>query len=261
MNDKLKETFDLIKAEDVLKENTRDFLAYKTRGYTRAGAARPRSYRYTAVCACLILLLLGGHWLFFTPTSEISIEINPSIELSVNRFDRVISVNSLNVDGDELKAALDIKYRSYTDAIERILENEKISALLAGDNIMTITVTGRDMAQSAEILSGIELCTADRANTYCHYSSPDEVAAAHSEGLSCGKYEAYMQLKALDPGIRAEDVRDMTMREIYDLIDSLSSPADIPSATPTPVPTPVPTPTNTPNANTGHGHHGHGHDH
>ena len=223
MNEKLREAFDQIQAEEALKSSTKAFLREKTQGYTKARSVRPRAQMYAAVCACLLLLLFGGHWLFFTPTSEISIEINPYFELSVNRFDRVISVKGLNADGRELMASLDIKYRNYADAINRILENERISLLLSRDEVMTITVTGKNEAQYSEILSGIETCTADRQNTYCHYSSSEAVAAAHREGMSCGKYRAYLQLKALDPDISPEDVQNMTMRELLDLIDSLSA--------------------------------------
>ena len=44
----------------------------------------------------------GKRWLYFTPIAEISIDINPSIELRVNRFDQVISVDGLNGDGQAL---------------------------------------------------------------------------------------------------------------------------------------------------------------
>ena len=35
-----------------------------------------------------------GHWLYFEPTAEISIDINPSLELELNRFNHVLSVES-----------------------------------------------------------------------------------------------------------------------------------------------------------------------
>ena len=45
---------------------------------------------------------------------------------------------------------------------------------------------------------------------------------AHEAGLSFGKYRAYLELKELDPDITPDDIRDLSMREIQDLIDSLS---------------------------------------
>lgn len=221
MNNKLKDAFGQIQAEESLKNSTKTFLAQKTQGYSK-GVKRP-FHVCAAACLCLILLLIGGQWIYFTPTSAISIDINPSLELGINRFDRVISVNGLNDDGQALANVLDIKFKNYTDAINLILENENITFLLSNDEIMTITVTGPDESQSAEILSDIEVCTSEHKNTYCHYSPPAEVSAAHESGLSCGKYRAFLELQAFDPNITPEAIQGMTMREIRDLIDSLST--------------------------------------
>ena len=41
-----------------------------------------------------------------------------------------------------------------------------------------------------------------------------------SDLLSLGKYRAYLELKALDPAVTPDDIRDLSMREIRDLIDA-----------------------------------------
>lgn len=223
MNKACKELFGPIRAEEPLKARTRAFLAEKTRGYAGAGAENTRRRVLAAACACALLALLGGRWLYFTPTAEISIDINPSIELSVNRFDRVILVNGFNEDGRELSSRLDVKYKPYTEAVEQILNDDGVAALLSGDEIMAITVTGSNGRQSASILSSVETCAAGRHNIDCYAALPEEAAAAHEAGLSCGKYRAFLELQRLDPDITPEAVQGMTMREIRDRIDCLSS--------------------------------------
>lgn len=223
MNGKLKEILDQVQAEEELKDSTKVFLIEKTKGYSKRKTVKHQYHIYAAACVCFLFLLIGGRWLYFTPTAEISIDINPSLELSINRFDRVISLNSFNRDGQKLLDTLDIKYKNYTDAVEIILEHENIAALLSNNEIMTITVTGPDGAQSAKILSNLESCTAAHKNTHCYSASPDDAEAAHEAGLSCGKYRAYLELKELDPDITPEAVQNMTMREIQDLIDKLSA--------------------------------------
>ena len=172
---------------------------------------------------CCLLVIFGGNWLYFTPTVEISIDVNPSIELGVNRFDKIISVQAYNSDGQELADSLDLKYLDYTEAVNQILTNENVSALLSNNAVMMIGVIGSGDAQSAKVLSEIESCTVGTANTYCYYANLDEVGEAHDLGLSYGKYKAYLELQALDPTIAAEEVQNMTMREIRDLIDNLSA--------------------------------------
>lgn len=82
-----------------------------------------------------------------------------------------------------------------------------------------------------------------QGNAYCYFVTPEEVASAHETGLSCGKYRAFLELQLLDPDITPEAVQNMTMREIRELIDSLS----VNSGTDT-----------SSYRNQGHGHHGHG---
>lgn len=237
MNNTFKELFDPIQAEEALKDRTKVFLAQKTQKENK------RSYHvYAAACACMLLILFGGRWLYFTPTATISVDINPSIELGINRFDRVISVNGFNEDGRELSNALDVKYKNYAEAIESIVNNDSILSLLSGDEIMAITVIGLNGQQSAKILSGVELCTAEQSNTYCYSVRSEEVAAAHETGLSCGKYRAFLELQLLDPDVTPETVQGMTMREIWDLIDRpAADDGEDPSY-----------------GNWGNGHHGHG---
>lgn len=246
MNKAFQTLFGPIQADKELKERTREFLAKKTRNYTGASAGRRRYPVYAAACACLLLAMLGGHLLYFTPTAEISIDINPSIELSVNRFDRVIAVSAFNADGLELSDTLDVKYKIYTQAVEQILGHDSIAALLSGNEVMTITVVGPDGRQSAKLLAGIETCTAGRHNVDCYFAHPEEVSAAHDAGLSCGKYRAFLELQLLDPDITLEAVQGMTMREIQELLDSLT--ADGGGASP-------------PSGGWEKGHHSYGHGH
>ena len=242
MNDRIKKAFDGIHAEAELVEKTESFLRQKTGNYgmfssanEKVKPAKPialnRYAKLISAAACLIFAMLGGHWIYFTPTVEISMDINPSIELGVNRFDRIISASSFNDDGRELLDELDIKYLGYMDAVNQILENESMQALLCREEDMVIGVFGADDEQSEEVLKSLETCTVGRGNIYCqrYQATASEINEAHRLGLSYGRYRAYMELKSLDPGTDPEDVRDMTMREIRDRIARLSG-KEIPRA-------------------------------
>lgn len=217
MNDKLKEIFSRVQAEEELKISTKAFVENKTHGYTTAKTQNSGYIALAAACACVLIFLFGGYWLYFTPTAEIGVDINPSIELSVNRFDRVVSAKGYNEDGQELLKTLDIKFKSYTAAIEDIMNDDKIKTLMSDNEIMTITVAGSDEARSSELLSKVEDCASQKRNTYCYSVSSKQADEAHDVGLSCGKYRAYLQAKLIDPSITPEKIQGMTMREIRDL--------------------------------------------
>ena len=224
MNDKLKKAFDQIHAEEELKQSTMEYIRRNAQAQEKP---KTKAYRYLVpALACLVFLIVGS-FVYLTPTANISIDINPSIELGINRFDRVVSVKSYNDDGAELKAQLDIKNLKYTEAVEQVMENDTIEALLSKDEILTIGVIGNNEEKSEKILSKVETCTRNERNTYCYFANTQEVEGAHELGLSCGKYKAYLELHSLDGSITADDVRNMTMREIRDLISRLSSDSGI----------------------------------
>ena len=78
--------------------------------------------------------------MYFVPTAVISIDINPSIELEINRFNKVVQVKNYNKDGEELSEELDIRFLNYSQAVENILNNTTIINLLSQDELLSITV-------------------------------------------------------------------------------------------------------------------------
>ena len=225
MNERIKSAFDSVKAEDELKEKTLSYIAARAEK-TRHGF---RAMRLAPLLACLVLVILAGSWAWFSPSATISVDINPSLELWINRFDKVVQVVGWNDDGRELAAALDIKYMDYDRALEQIMDSEKVSSLLSGDGVMTLAVVGDNESQCGRLLSGLRSCTAGQGNTYCYTASEEELEAAHNLGLSFGKYKVYQSLIELGSDISPQEVNDMSMRELRDMIDGLSGGQSLPA--------------------------------
>ncbi len=238
MDNRIKEAFGSVHAEESLKEKTRSLLADRTASRNRRASALFR--KLAPAAACLLLFLGGARWLYFTPTASISIDINPSIELNVNRFDRVISAEGVNDDGKQLADSLQLTFAGYSEALTRILESDQISSLLADDAQLSITVVSTGSTQSARLLSAAKSCAAGHKNTHCYAGNYQELEAAHQCGLSYGKYRAFLQLQETDPDITPEEVGGMTMKELQDRIDGCSSSGQDSCQT------------------SGHGHHKHG---
>ena len=223
MRDELKTALDKVTADDTLRQSTRAFLARQT-GDFGAAKARPRmARRMAAALACFVLVVAGGTgwWAYFSPTCAISIDINPSVELGVNRFDRVVSVEGYGEDGEALAVALDLRFMRYTDALDALLADPTVEGYLAQDEVLSIAVAGDNKAQAGAILAQAESCAAGTRNVYCHAADSAEMEHAHEAGLSFGKYQAFAVLQSLDPSVTADDAQGMTMREIHDLIAAL----------------------------------------
>lgn len=218
MNNRIKEAFDHIHADSDLKANTADFVCGKTNQYQKSHFFSYK--RFAAVVVCLLLVLVGqkGYSVYFTPVSTISIDVNPSIEFSVNRFDKVIDVASYNEDGEILVSSMNVRFLDYKKALNLLLQNENMASYLTQDQTVIITVFGASDQKNDEMLASLATYTASYENVHCSSGHSEEVTEAHSFGLSCGKYRAFLELQALDPSITVEDIRELSMRQIQDMI-------------------------------------------
>ena len=122
------------------------------------------------------------------PDAFISIDINPSLELGINRFDKVVSVAGWNEDGNDLADSLDIKYMDYSDAIETLLSDQIIENYLSQDGLMDLTAACENTSRHDEIMENVESCTSRHFNVHCHSGDAQEMLDTHEEGLSFGKY-------------------------------------------------------------------------
>lgn len=224
MSEKIKSAFDEIYAENELKQNTREYVLKKIE--KRHKKSNTIKYVYS-LAVCLFIFIIGGYKIYFNTTSIISIDINPSLELEINCFDKVISVEGYNDGGEILANNIDVHFDNYNDAIYEIINSSEISNSISENGLLSIGVVEMDTKQCEKILYDIEKYTENQNNMYCYSMKESDVLEAHKIGLSCGKYHAFLQLQSLNPNITTNEVSQMTMREIRDLIESLSNNNDI----------------------------------
>lgn len=222
MNEKIKEVFEQIHAEEALKDTTKEFLSQKIRQRPKHTFGTYRHLLPAAACFLFVLLGIGGYHAYFTPVSVISIDINPSIEWNINRFDRIVSVANYNEDGEALSATLDVANKSYSEALDILVNSPMVKDYLARNEYLTLTVVEEENSQNEQMLQTVRSCTSGIRNVYCVSADYSQLEEAHESGLSCGKYNAYLVLQSLDPDITPAEIQQMTMREIRDLIDTLS---------------------------------------
>lgn len=62
-----------------------------------------KKVRVFAACAAAVLVLFGtGVWAYASPYTYVSMDVNPSIKFTINRFDRVLKVEAANHDGEKI---------------------------------------------------------------------------------------------------------------------------------------------------------------
>lgn len=222
MANKIQEAFDNIKADSQLKESTKQFLA-ENHNKKISLWQRP-VFRRAFVAACALLLLVagagaGGYAWMQMPVSYVSIDVNPSIELALNRFDKVTSVTAYNDEGRRIIEKLSLKGKNYIEAIDTLVESEDMKSYLTDQSEIVFTVAAEGSREKA-LRTGVESCSGHIKCTSTSTSADlSIVSEAHDHAVSVGRYNAYLELSQYDDSITVEDCRHMTMTEIHGLID------------------------------------------
>lgn len=99
------------------------------------------------LAACLVLMLGLSSFAFFRPLSVIGIDVNPSIELTANYFDKVLSVKPLNEDAVTIIGDMDLKYVNLDIAM---------NALVGSMALHGYFESGQDVAVLVSVSSGSE---------------------------------------------------------------------------------------------------------
>lgn len=227
MANPIHDAFASIHADDSLKTSTKEFLRQSRQRRTQPILPHFRQLR-AAVCAVFLLLLgaIGFHTVSNTPVSYISIDVNPSIELTLNRWNQVITAEACNEDGSAILSTLSVKGMAYTDAVDAIVGSEAMQPYLEKDNTLTFTVASSDEERETVLLAGIEMSSGCRDHNGESYSgNPSHLEEAHAHGLSLGKYTAYLEISRYDASVTPEDCREMTMAQIHSHISECQNAA------------------------------------
>ena len=198
---------------------------------------RRRYASLVAVAACVALVLaLGGLWHHLSsstnPDSDppivqppvvmssavIDIDVNPSVEITVDTADRISAVTAVNTDAALLVSRLDLTQMSLQDGVKALFDAMVTHGYVAnGSNPVLVTVQSGDAAE-ADRLHALVNSGVDAAMTQHSLSASvvnqtvttfDEVAAfAQKHGISNGKAAFILQLAEQDPRLEAEKLTD-----------------------------------------------------
>ena len=210
----IQESMKEIQASEELKAHTLQYLK------TQKRYPRPyRMWRYAAAAACLLLFLAAGGYRFYSrPVSYISIDVNPSIELGVNRFGRVVSADAYNTDGQNILDHVKLRNLAYVQAIDKLIKSDDYAVFLTEDSHLVFTVISDNSDVILKEINADALAQKYQVTTYTSDLACRQ--EAHQHEMSFGKYRACQELAQYDESVTIEDCHGMTMGEICDSIRS-----------------------------------------
>lgn len=214
---RIQKSMNTIQASEELKKNTLQYLNEQQKKQSRSKAHL--TLRLVLAVFCLFFLLsAGGYSIYIRPISYISIDVNPSIELGINRFGKVVSAVAYNEDGQNILQQISLKNISYIQAIDKLLKEESDDRFLTEDSLLIFTVISDSSDNIIEEIRTNEFFQSYEALTYT--SDTTCMEEAHQHEMSFGKYRSYIELSQYDESITIEDCHGMTIGEIHNRIES-----------------------------------------
>ncbi|MDO4581702.1 MAG: hypothetical protein Q4B96_03855, partial [Bacillota bacterium] len=171
----------------------------------------------------LLIFFSSVAYLLLTPCNVISLDINPSIELETNRIDRVVSINALNADGEELLAGYTPRDRDLDEVIEDLVDRMIFKGYIAPGLQNDILITVRDTNSSEHVLDKVNTSIADYveqrqmqvqlyAQQFTGNDKLQELAAGYQ--VSAGKMELIRRLLNGDPTLSIDELTTMRISDI-----------------------------------------------
>lgn len=196
--------------------------------------SKPRKARKSlvaiAAAAAMFVLCLGGYHLLLkdaapTVDSVVMLDVNPSLSLSVDAAEKVLSVEALNDDAEEVLGTMELKDTSLEVAVNAIIGSMLQKGYL-GDlqNAILVSVENEDAAKGEALQQKVAEAIANAAQNgsldaavLSQWISADDAALAElatQYHISLGKAALIQEVIAQAPTLTFEDLAPMTINEI-----------------------------------------------
>ncbi len=145
--------------------------------------------RLVAMAASFLLLCTAGlgAYGYSQPFGVVNVDINPSVALTYNWFSRVIAVEALNADAQQLLPALgNLKNQPVTKAVEEVIAAASDAGFLKPElaNVVFVSVSDRnDPSRTAALVDAIEKTlpvAAGKSDTVLFKGSKESYDKSHS---------------------------------------------------------------------------------
>lgn len=210
--------FDEIRADSALISQTAAYL--QTQREKQSNIKQfPCKLRRIATLAAMLVLVAGifSYTMLFTAVAYVNIDVNPSVELRLNRINRVIGTYAFNDDGKRILDELNLNGKQYEEAIALLVSALDDQGYLSDEALVSATVqtVNSDKEQSLcyTLLQSLGAASST-AETEVFPVSSQVLADAHGCHMSPAKYLAIQELLAVDESATLEEYSDSSIRQI-----------------------------------------------
>ena len=169
-----------------------------------------------AACVALVACLIGGVADFLRPVAYVGIDVNPSVELTLNRFDIVVGTCALNDDGQRALDEVPCMWRAFDDAARDL--DGAMRAIAGEGAVVEVSIDCDNESRYTALAAQSNNCFGCNGEAHCDRTNAEERQAAHNSGMGVAKYRAYQALQEAGVDISAEECASMSMRELRNML-------------------------------------------
>ena len=159
---------------------------------TSLASLRAKTKLWSALTAAVLVLVLGvSSYAYFTPVSTVSLDVNPSLEFNLNRFEKVLSVHAYGEAGQQIINQLQLKNKSIDEAIMLALQQ------MSQEGYLGVGEENGIMISAAFKNSGQEQSLVARLKARVEGELEDLELEAEVEAIGVG-YERVLAARLLD---------------------------------------------------------------
>ncbi len=211
-------------------------IPYQTKAFNHVSAI-------SSVAAVLFLIVVGylAFILNMNPKvyAYVDLDINPSMEFSIDKNNTVIDLKPLNSDAEELISTFEIKKKNINDAISYILKSLDAKGYISSDNENLILLAA-SYSEDSEISENTTENTIEKTiNTIKRtiesvenknisvkviYAEPNLRKKSIDNNMSMGRYVLYKNAQKIGANITSTDAKSAKVKDLisyYRLEDSL----------------------------------------
>lgn len=180
----------------------------------------------TAAAACLLLTAGLSFRVKLAVDSIIGIDVNPSIEITTNRYDKVIEVRALNEDAQTVIGTMDLRNVDYEIAINALIGSLVKNGYFAeAKNYILVSVENADAAKAEQMRGAITsdinnaLAAGQRDAVIMNQQLSDTSGAesiSNQYGISKNLAAFLEKLVELRPDLSYDQLADMSLSELVE---------------------------------------------
>ncbi|MCX7748420.1 MAG: hypothetical protein N2645_16270 [Clostridia bacterium] len=187
-----------------------------------------------ASIAAAVLIVIGvgaGSYAYLSPYSYINVDINPSIEITVNRFERIIDIKGLNKDGEKIISLKKLRNKEICEGVSSLFNSALQEGFIkaGSENTVVFTVAGKNKDEvdqlEKEIKDSIDMEVKSakvNSEVVVQETTLERRQEAAKLGISPGKMLLIEKLREKSPDLKVEDLKDKPVKEIMKSMKEVS---------------------------------------